>query len=515
MTRDACVGSKLGRTQMYARSPMWLGSDKLSDGAARGIRTPDPLITNENLSGSYDQANMALAPRFFYFVGGSSCRLLSRTIWTYPHFAYRCLPHAYRKQGAIMGNAKITKRTVDALQCSPGKDRTFVWDTDIRGFGVGAFKSGTKVYVVQYRKDGRSRRLALGEHGRLTPEGARALAKKALGAVEGGADPIAERGEARAVRTFREVADDFLRLHTKTKRKGRTHEEYERLLKLHVYPAIGAKRVVDVTRADVAKMHGAMDKKPIIANKSVAVISSVWGWAARRHEVSAIENPAKGIDRYEEKKRERFLTVEELARLGDTLREAETVGLSIEGRRAFLDAHSAAAIRLLILTGARLREILGLQWSQVDSERGMAFLPTSKTGKKTIYLSAAALAVLASIPRAKDSLYVIAGKEGAQRADLKRPWASVTKAAKLEGLRIHDLRHSFASIGAGASFGLPIIGKLLGHSQPATTARYAHLDADPMRRAVDTIGATISAAMDRAPQGEKASNVVPIDERRA
>ncbi|MGH6794828.1 MAG: site-specific integrase [Methylocella sp.] len=206
------------------------------------------------------------------------------------------------------------------------------------------------------------------------------------------------------------------------------------------------------------------------------------------------------------------MTSEELARLGDALLDAETVGIAwdidetkpstkhaakAENRRTILDPFAVAAIRLLILTGARLREILDAQWSQVDFERGVIFLADSKTGRKPIYLSAAAQAVLASLPRIKGNPHVIAGaKDGAPRADLKKPWAAVCRAAGREGLRLHDLRHSFASFGAGASLGLPIIGKLLGHSQAATTHRYAHLDADPLRRAVDTIGATIAAAMD-------------------
>jgi integrase len=153
-----------------------------------------------------------------------------------------------------------------------------------------------------------------------------------------------------------------------------------------------------------------------------------------------------------------------------------------------------------------LREILDARWEHVDLERGVILLSDSKTGKKPIYLSAAAQAVLASIPRVSGNPHIIAGaKDGAPRADLKKPWRTVTKAAELEGVRIHDLRHSFASIGAGASMGLPIIGKLLGHSQAETTHRYAHLDADPLRRAAETIGATISAAMD----GKK-GDVVPL-----
>ena len=168
-----------------------------------------------------------------------------------------------------------------------------------------------------------------------------------------------------------------------------------------------------------------------------------------------------------------------------------------------------AALRLLVLTGARLREILHLKWTEIDVERGMAFLPDSKTGKKPLYLSAAALAVLNGLSRVNGNPHVIAGQNGGARADLKRPWAAVSRAAGLSSVRIHDLRHSFASVGAGASMGLPVIGRLLGHSQPATTARYAHLDADPMRRAADTIGATISAAMN----GE-GSNVVSIDSKK-
>ena len=168
-----------------------------------------------------------------------------------------------------------------------------------------------------------------------------------------------------------------------------------------------------------------------------------------------------------------------------------------------LDPFAVAAIRLLALTGARLREILDAQWPQVDLGRGVLSLPDSKTGKKLIYLSAAASAILAALPRVAFNPHVIPGaKEGAARVDIHRPWAAVTRAAGLEGLRIHDLRHSFASVGAGRSLGLPIIGKLLGHSQAATTHRYAHLHVDPLRQAADAIGAEIDAAMSRASEGD-------------
>ena len=275
---------------------------------------------------------------------------------------------------------------------------------------------------------------------------------------------------------------------------------------------------MDVRRADVSRLHGKLVDRPYEANRTVAVVSAVWNWAARRDEAGLADNPAKGIERYPEQGRERFLTTDELARLGDALREGEADGLpyavdetkpkakhapKAESRRVKLDPFAVAAIRLLILTGARLREILDARWSQVDLERGILFLADSKTGRKPVYLSAAAQAVLAALPRIEGNPHVIAGaKDGAPRADLKKPWAAVKRAADLEGVRLHDLRHSFASVGAGASMGLPIIGKLLGHSQAATMARYAHLDADPLRRAVDTIGATIAAAMDGSKGGE-------------
>jgi integrase len=261
-----------------------------------------------------------------------------------------------------------------------------------------------------------------------------------------------------------------------------------------------------------------MADRPYAANRAAAVWSKAFAWAANAGLIPEGHNPAKGIKKFREPGRERFLKSEELLRLGDALREGETVGLpylvdetkatakhapKVENRRVKFDPFAAGAIRLLILTGARLREILHARWENVDLERGLIRLPDGKTGAKPIYLSAAAQAVLASLPRIEGNPYVIPGeKESAPRADLKKPWATLTRAAALPGVRIHDLRHSFAAFGAGASLGLPIIGKLLGHSQPATTARYAHLDADPMRRAVETIGATISAVMDRKPSAD-------------
>ncbi len=409
-----------------------------------------------------------------------------------------------------MVGTRISKRTVDALICHPNRDRVFLWDDALAGFGIGAFRSGKKVYVIQYRKDGRSHRVSIGDHGRLTPDEARSQAKSLLGSVEKGADPVNERRLAREVRTFREVGDEFLTSHVEPKRKKWTSVEYRRCLERDVYPSIGARRIVDLSRGEIARLHSKLSvEAPTHANRVVAIISAVWNWAARREEVDFGKNPVRGIERNRENRRERFLTREEFSRLGETLHLAETTGLpwtlntpnsknlaKEPNRQTLVDPYSIAALRLLIFTGARLREILHARWDQVDTERGAIMLSDSKTGRKPIYLSTAALAIIEAIPRLEDNPYLIPGnKPGSYRADLHRPWTAITRHAKLEGVRIHDLRHSFASVGAGASMGLPIIGKLLGHSQPSTTQLYAHLDMDPLRRAADQIGDAIGAAM--------------------
>jgi integrase len=418
---------------------------------------------------------------------------------------------------------RISKRTVDALVCPAGKDREYLWDDSLSGFGVSAFANGKKVYVCQYRQAGRSRRSTIGAHGRLTPSEARDEAKRLLGAIVTGADPIAERKASRAVPLFREIAAEFMRTHVEAKRKPRTLESYEILLRLHILPAIGGLRMTEIRRAHVSKMHAIHADHPGAANRALSVVSAIWNWAEREYDDLALPpNPAKGIRRNPEERKERFLSSEELARLGDALAMAETTGLPYavdetkpgakhapkpENRLRTLDPFAVTAIRLLLFTGARLQEILTAKWEYIDSERGLLNLPTSKTGRKSIFLSAGALEILAALPRLEGNDFIIPGsKDGAARVDLKKPWEAVTQAAGLDGLRIHDLRHSFASIGAGASLGLPVIGKLLGHSQPATTARYAHLDADPIRHAVNQIGATISAAMNR----KQGAEVLPI-----
>ena len=415
-------------------------------------------------------------------------------------------------------SAKLTKRAVDAA--APKVARYCVWDADLKGFGLRVAPSGTKTYLVRYRpRWGGSkvpkRLVVLGRHGPLTPDEARARAKTLLGQVAAGKDPAKEHERAPAGITVASLATVFIEEHVRAKRKSGTATGYSANLNRFLLPKLGKKAAEAVTVAEIAQVHYALRHSPYQANRFLAITGSMYGFAAKNGLVPRGTNPTIGVERYRESSRERYLSSEELGRLGVTLRLGETSGLpwqrvtkpsnkhlaSPEQRRTVLSHEVALAFRLLLFTGARLREILHLEWQHVDLERGLLLLPDSKTGRKTIVLSAVVLALLRDA--ARRGRFVVPGQAADRpRSDLKKPWVAIQRHAGLEGVRLHDLRHTFASIGAGASLGLPVVGKLLGHTQPATTARYAHLDADPLRRATDLIGAHLASAMaaNRSPE---------------
>jgi integrase len=424
--------------------------------------------------------------------------------------------------------SKITKRVVDSLKAKPIEYA--VWDAQLSGFGVRVRPTGAKSYVVLYRagtgRGAPQRRFTIGAVGKITPEKARELAKGILADVAHGKDPAGEKTGERATPTVAELADRFMADYVEPKLKPGTGNLYRIILDRIVKPELGAAKADKLTRAAVARLHSKLRATPVHANRMLVTLASMYGFAARAGLVPEGTNPAQKIDKYPEHRRERFLTGEELERLGAAIREAENTGIpwevdddspnakhiaSAENRFTKIETHAAAALRLLLFTGCRLREILHLKWDHVDTERGMLFLPDSKTGKKTVVLNAPAMEVLNGLPRI--GAYVIAsdsaGTENEKpRADLKRPWAAISRRAGLAGVRLHDMRHTYASFGAGGGLGLPIIGKLLGHSQAATTARYAHLDADPLRRATESIGGRIAAAMgERIAEG---GEVIPL-----
>lgn len=409
-------------------------------------------------------------------------------------------------------STKLTKRAVDAA--APKESRYLLWDSELKGFALRVAPTGTKTYIVRYRPRGLGagapkRFVVVGRHGPLTPDEARARAKALLGAVAAGQDPAKASIPAPDTITIARLVALFIEDHVRAKRKCGTAIGYAAVLRANLIPRFGKRAADKLTAADLAQIHLAMRDRPYQANRLLAITASMYGFAAKRGLVPRGTNPAAGVERFRESSRERYLTTEELSRLGETLRLAETAGLpwrttaampaskhlpAPESRVTLLAPEVVLAFRLLLFTGARLREILHLEWRHLDLERGLMLLPDSKTGRKTVVLSTLVVGLLRSA--ARTGPFVIPGASADRpRSDLKKPWLAIQRHAGLEGVRLHDLRHTFASVGAGASLGLPVVGKLLGHSQPATTARYAHLDADPLRRATDLIGNALEAAL--------------------
>ncbi|MBB6307150.1 site-specific integrase [Xanthobacter tagetidis] len=448
---------------------------------------------------------------------------------------------------------RITKRAVDALP-QVQKARVF-YDAELKGFGIRVMPSGAKTFVVEYRPSdgGRSvakRRHKLGAYGEITPDQARDMARDVLAEVRLGGDPAGARAEERAAPTVAEMTARWLAEEVRLKKKPKTAVGYAALVRNHIVPAMGARKAAAVTEADVARLHRRVGTTARVgANRTVAALSAAFSWAQRARMVPKGHNPCQGLAKFRETRREAFLTDAQLEGLGAAIREAETDGIpwepdpsgkvkhapKEENRRIRISPFAAAALRLLIFTGARLGEVLTLRWEHVDIARGVLLLPDSKTGRKTVILNAPALAVLANLPRLGP--FVIPGDDPKRpRADLKKPWALVARRAgfidaveklgedgkplkdragrplmeERATVRLHDLRHTHASVGAGAGLGLHMIGKLLGHTQAATTQRYAHLADDPLRQASETIGARLAAAMGEPARAQGEAQVVPL-----
>jgi integrase len=389
-------------------------------------------------------------------------------------------------------HGEITKRNVDALQPDARKD-IFLWDGKLSGFGVRCRSTGAKYYFIKIRAGKRQRWLTIGKHGApWTPDTARAEAHRLLGDSEHGVDPGVQRDSLKENPTVHELGEMFLEKHAEAKRKPRT-AEYKRLLNVVVKPKIGSVRVCELARADVANLHHALRKVPYQANKVVAVLSKLFSWAQKQGiPLKASEgNPAKGIDRYKEHKRKLFLDAEQLTKVGVAMRALE--------KEELLEPQEAVAIRLLLLTGCRLNEILTLRWDYVHKATSTLELPDSKTGAKTVHLNAPALAVLSQLPRIEGNPFVIFSPrtKGQHLVNLQKPWRRVRDRAGLETIRLHDLRHAYGSMGAGIGLGLPVIGALLGHTQAATTQRYAHVQPNPLKQAANVIGARLLEAFDK------------------
>ena len=378
--------------------------------------------------------------------------------------------------------SRLGKRVLDALKIE--EKEYFVWDDDLPGFGVRVMPSGRKSFLIQYRDSGRrTRRKSLGRYGTVTAEEAKREARELLSSVTRGGNPSEERLRKREAPTVEALCERFMSDYVPSHCKESTAKEYRRCVDLFIKPAFGRVQAEEVQRSHIADLHHKNRDKPYQANRTLGVLSvmfnqaEIWGFRADG------SNPCRHVKKYEEKKRERYLSPEELSRLGQTLVDLEKEG--IESQSAI------NCIRLLILTGCRLGEIQTLKWDYIKGNS--AFLPDSKTGAKRVYLGPAALVALSEIERIEDNPYVITGRlPGSHITDMQKPWRRIRKAAQLEDVRIHDLRHSFASIAVGTGESLPMIGKLLGHSQVQTTARYAHLADDPMQNAAERISTELA-----------------------
>ena len=372
---------------------------------------------------------------------------------------------------------RITKRSVDAIKV--GGTDTVYWDGELTGFGLRVRRSGRKSYVVQTRIAGKLCWFTIGPHGPLNPNQARARALEILACAKKGIDPRDADARREAEPSMADLGRRFLEEYVPVHCKPSTREEYSRSVRLFVDPVIGELRVPEVQRKDIAALHHGLRDKPYQANRTLGVLSKmfslaeVWGW---RPDGS---NPCRHVKRYKEHKRERFLSPEETERLGQVLRDVEEEMPS-----------AVAAFRLLLLTGCRMSEIRDLRWEYVKDD--CIELPDAKTGGRVVPLGPEARAVLSAIPRDEDNPWVIAGRlPGSHLTDLQRPWRRIRKQAGLEGVRIHDLRHSFASRALALGESLTMIGKLLGHTQVQTTARYAHLARDSIQTAAARITGSI------------------------
>jgi len=414
-----------------------------------------------------------------------------------------------------MAAGRITKRTVDTLKVT-GKDYVH-WDGELTGFGVRVRASGSMSFVAVYRTGGRNspqRRVTIGAVGKIEADKAREEAKTIVRQAELGQDRAADKARARAEMTFSQVCDLYLKEGCETKKPSTIATDKGRIER-HIKPLLGKKRIGEITRTDienfmrdVANGRTAVDERTkargraIVeggkgtATRTVGLLGGIMSFAVSRQMRS--DNPVRGVKRYPDKKGETFLSSSQLAELGNAL-----AGLETEGANPF----AIAIIRLLAFTGARKTEIASLKWSELDLERGYLRLDDSKTGAKIIPIGAPACEILAAQTAIDSSPYVFPASSGTGYFQgVERVWARLKERAGFPKLRLHDLRHSFASIGLARGDALPVIGAILGHADVKTTSRYAHLADDPVRQAANSISQSIKAAFSQS----SIATIVPL-----
>ena len=386
----------------------------------------------------------------------------------------------------------LSRRAVDTLPVA-GREALF-WDRDLTGFGVRVHPSGSKVYMVQTRAKGKTRRVTIGRHGVWTPERARREAGRLLASLKAGETPRRPGADSPSVNgpTVAEMAERYMTEHVAVRCKPTTQRGCRDILDRFLLPHFGTLRLSEVTPDHVAALHYRMRATPTMANQAVSLLSRLFYTAAKTGEAPAGGNPCRFIQKYPTRGRERFLSEQEFDRLGRVLAELEAAGT--------VSTSAAGALRLLMLTGCRRNEVVTLKWEHVDLEHDELRLRDAKTGARAVPLSPAAKQVLTALPHRPDNPWVFPGRvNGSRLRTLNASWQVVRKEAELDDVRLHDLRHSFASRALALGESLPMIGKLLGHAKVQTTARYAHLGRNSVKAAAARIADSLEADMDTPP----------------
>jgi len=369
----------------------------------------------------------------------------------------------------------ITEKLVKRLQ-PPGRGNRIIYDEQIRGFGARITKAGRVAFVLNYRVHGRERRITLGRWPEMSAVMARQEALQLREGIRQERDPLAERERGRGIPAVSDLAEKYLRTHAELFKRPLSLREDRRLLTALILPRLARFQVSGVTRADVEKLHRELAGTPVQANRTIALVSKMfslaiqWGWVR--------DNPARGVAKYQEQPRERWLQTQELARLQNVLEKER-------------DQNQANAVRLIELTGARKGEVLSARWDQFDLERGVWTMPAHSTKQKRIHhvpLSPPALGLLRGMREWASGDFLFPGEKDGHLGDVKKFWKKVTHAAGLEGVHVHDLRHTFASHLVSGGIPLAVVGGLLGHLQARTTERYSHLADGALREATDRFG---------------------------
>lgn len=417
---------------------------------------------------------------------------------------------------------KLTKRFVESWR--PVKADEIAWDEEIPGFGLRVLTNKdengqerrVRSYLVQYRNaQGRSRRLTIGKHGKLTADKARKEALRVFDAVRAGKDPVAERRAYIDAPLVSDLLDRYIAEHVEKRNRPSTQKEVKRIVERHIRPRLGKYKVAAVTRQDIAQMHRELGDTPRQANLAIAICSKAFFLAEIWSMRPQATNPCRKIERNPENARERFLSADELARLGAALRQAESTGLAWkigprrptskhlakdENRRTLFSRVATAAIELLLFTGCRLSEVLNMQWDQVDLDTETITLAETKSGRpQVVVINAAAGRVLRQLQLTKGSPWVLPStvdpKRPLSKTAIEKSWQRIRTEAKIDNARLHDLRHTVGTYAGQAGANAFLVRDLLRHKNLSMTGRYVNKADDPVRTLSNQVGARIEAEL--------------------